>query len=110
MTADFGVDRWSLTTRMWSRRISDGMVADCPQDQFALQVRRGDKSYRSKEITVKDFLDGNVRLLIVAGARPASTAASFTSSGSRNRIAGVSRSRLRYGDGDTGSVSALGDC
>lgn len=39
---------------------------------------------------MNDFPDGNVRLLIVAGASPASTAAPFTSCGWRNRIAGVS--------------------
>src|SRR5215813_2300561 len=59
---------------------------------------------------MNDFPDGNARLLVVAGAKPASAAAPFTSPASRNRIAGASRCRLRYGDGDTAFASALGAC
>src|SRR5882757_7361474 len=59
---------------------------------------------------MNDFPDGNVRLLVIADPKPASTPAHFTSRAPRSCIAGASLCRLRYGDGDTAFASALGAC
>jgi hypothetical protein len=57
---------------------------------------------------MNDFPEGNARLFVVAGAKPASAAPLSTCRASRNCIAGASRCRLRYGDGDTAFAYASG--